>query len=105
MQELEKSSILRVNYSPVFVQLIRKLGMQLPPPHYASFIANTLIMGVMFGTLWGVLMYLLVWKDQQLALNSMGVKVAISGLWFGLMMACYYKYSARKNQLTPWSDI
>ncbi len=105
MRELEQSSIFRGNYSPWFVQLIRKLKMQLPPPHYASFMGNTLMTGGMFSLLWGVMTYFFRWNDQPLAIGSMLIGAAVRGFCFGLAMACYYKYSAQKNQLTPWSEI
>ena len=104
MRELEQSSISPANHTTLLVLLARKFGVQLPPPHYASFITNTLVTGGFFGVLWGTLMYFLIWKDQHTVGSTVKI-AAIGGLCFGLAMACYYKYSAQKNQLTPWSEI
>lgn len=105
LNELGRSKIWPSNYNPPLVRLIRHLGFKVPPPHYNSFFGNAILMGTMFGILWGVLMYLMLWQSQNMTTASMLTAVGIAGSLFGLSMASYYKYSAKKNALTPWHAI
>lgn len=105
LNELERSKIWRSNYYPPLIRLIHHLGIKVPPPHYNSFFANVILMGAMFGIIWGLLMYLLLWQSQNMAAANILTAVVIAGSLFGFSMASYYKYSAKKNALTPWQAI
>ncbi len=106
MTELEASQILPGNYAPPLHKLLRRLGMRLRPPHYASMPINMLTTGIPFGMLWAGLMWLFVWEDQV----GMTVSIALwagffAGLLFGVGMAIYYRAAARKHELSSWTAL
>ena len=41
----------------------RKFGIEAKPPHYNSFLNNTLSMGICFGAAWGILMWFIQWRS------------------------------------------
>lgn len=106
MTELEGTSILHGNYEPPLHKLLRRLGLHVRPPHYAGMPTNMLTTGIPFGVLWGALMWLFVWEDQ----SGMTVTIALwagffAGMLFGVGMAIYYRWAARKHGLTPWPQL
>lgn len=105
IKELESTKILQWNYNPPLIKLLHQLGAKVPPPHYNSFFGNTVLMGGFFGITWGLVMYLLVWTKQQMPVHSAILLALGTGLFFGVTMAAYFKFSATKNKLTQWRDL
>ena len=105
MEELGRSPILEGNYSPPLHKGLRRMGVELKPPHYAGFLANSIIAGIPFGILWGVLMWLVVWQSAQLPAAIAIWAGGMAGLLFGVMMAIYYRWSANRHHLSRWDDL
>jgi hypothetical protein len=105
LKELENSGIWKSNYNPPIVQLIHKLGMQVPFPHYNSFIKNALAMGIFFGAVWGLLMYFFVWRYLNTPVAVMVLTPIGAGVFFGVAMAAYYRHGFKKYKLTPWDEM
>ena len=104
-KELNKTKIWKSNHNPPISVLLRKLGVNIRPFHYCSFISNFLTGLLLFGVGWGLMMWFTFWQA-----NDMPIKIAIltslfSGLLFGLFMALYYKRSAKKNKLSDWHTL
>jgi preprotein translocase subunit SecG len=49
-------------------------------------------------------MWLMLWRGQDMPVALAVVTAAIAGLFFGLSMACYYRWRARKLALPAWED-
>ncbi len=105
IQELEAAKIWKSNYNPPIVKLARKLGFKVPFPHYNSFLSNALSTGIYFGLAWGLFMYFFAWNKQNMSPSVMLATALFAGAFFGLSMACYYRYSFKKHKLTPWHEI
>jgi hypothetical protein len=105
IQELESAKIWKSNYNPPIVKLIHRLGFQVPFPHYNSFLSNALFIGSFFGLVWGLLMYFLIWREQNISLVTFATAVIFAGTFFGISMALYYWYGFKKYNLTPWVEI
>ena len=105
IKELESTKILRWNYNPPLIKLLHKLGAKVPPPHYNSFFGNTLLMGGHFGIAWGLFMYISIWRNQHMPAQTAILTAAGAGLFFGIFMAIYFKFSANKNRLNQWKDL
>jgi uncharacterized protein DUF6404 len=41
------------------------MGIETPPPHFASFGSIALMMGLFFGVGWGLVMWFLVWRADE----------------------------------------
>ena len=90
---------------PPLLRLLHRLGMKTRPPLYNSFWQNTVLLGGYFGLLWGILMYALIWRSNGVGLLGAIIASLLAGLLFGMAMAGFYRYSAKKRGLTPWQDL
>lgn len=102
---LAGTGIWRSNYAPPALHLLWRLGLQVPPPHFARFGTTVLTLGVSFATLWGLLMWIFVWSRQSLAPLAALVAALVAGAMFGLLMAAYYAYGRSKYKLPDWRSL
>ena|SRR5258706_7190166 len=102
---LQLTGIWRSHYSPPLLRLLWRLGIKVPPPHFVSFATNFAVAGLWFGVLWGLFMWFIFWSHQGVPLTRAMAITALAGLLFGLFMASYYRYGARKHGLPKWKDI
>ena len=105
LAQLETSGIRPSAYSPPLHRLLWRLGVILPPPHFASFGFNFFFAAVWFGVLWGALMWFTIWSRQGMSALAAVISALFAGGLFGLGMAAYYHFSARKHNLPGWSQI
>lgn len=90
--------------SPPIFRLAWRLGIAIPPPHFLGFGGLAMIMGAFFGVLWGAFMWIFFWRDQGLPVFAVvGLSLA-AGVLFGIAMASYYRWKARKLGLPSWRD-
>ena|SRR2546421_387366 len=100
---LASTGIWSGNYAPPLHRLLWKLGARVPPPHFLSFTANFVSAGVWFGVFWGLAMWLTVCSHQ--GLSRLAAAALFAGVLFGLCMAAYYRYGARKYGIPLWKDF
>jgi hypothetical protein len=87
------------------MKLLGQMGFQVRPPHYSSFGMNVLSLGCFFGFFLGLFMSLFIWLPQNYPIVICVLGSLASGLFFGLFMAVYYRYGARKYKLTTWEKL
>ena len=102
---LQAAGIRRSNYAPPIVRLFWYLGIDVPPPHFASFLGVAAAAGIFFGSAWGICMWFAAWSPQGLPVPAAVVVAAVTGLMFGLAIAAYYRYSARKHGMPRWDEL
>jgi hypothetical protein len=102
---LASTGILRSNYEPPLLRLLWRLGLNVPPPHFASFWGNAVVSGVFFAVGWGSLMWFLLWSRQGMSLAVFLVAAIVAGVLFGATMAGYYSYGKRKHALPSWREL
>lgn len=105
LKELSESGIQKANSRPPVLLFAWKLGLKQRPPHYNTFWANTFFNGCWFGVLWGLAMWLLIWRSQGMPVLGALLAALFAGFLFGSMMAAYYRWSACKHRLTPWEEF
>lgn len=105
MAELEGSSISALNYAPPLFRLARRLGLKPRPPHYMSFTRAIVVLGPAFGLLWGTVMWLLQWRDSEVATPVVLLASLLAGALFGLAMAGYYRWAGSQAGLTKWENL
>jgi hypothetical protein len=89
--------------APPLYRLLWALGVPVPPPHFQSFPALALAMGVPFGLLLGVVLTFAGPGNPALPIGAgMGL---VAGALFGLSMAGYYRRSAARMNLPRWADF
>ena len=103
--ELQAAGIMKSGACPPLWKLATRCGFQPRPPHYNSFLYNTLSFGVYFGFFWGLSMYLLVWRTQPGSWLVYASGALLAGALFGLCMAAHLHHGFKKNKLTPWEKL
>ena len=100
IEEAASKGVGRNTAAPPLFSLAWKLRVPIPPPHFLSFAQLTLLMGSLFGVIWGVLMRLWFWQGVPLSKTILPM-LAAGGL-FGVWMAIFYRRQARKLHLPQW---
>lgn len=90
--------------APPAWKLLWRLGVEIPPPLFLGFWSLALFMGAFFGVLWGVVMWLILWSWQGIPFVFVAIAALVAGFLFGLSMATYFRYLARKHNLPSWAD-
>jgi len=105
INELKESNIRPLNYtSPIHI-LFWKLGFKIRPAHYNSYLRNATFIGLWFSVVWGLLMWFFEWRSMSISIPvAVGFSV-FAGALFGIILATYYKWSARKHNLSKWDDL
>jgi hypothetical protein len=102
---LAARGIKRRYYAPTIVTLLWRAGVEIPPPHFASFLPTFLFAAGMFSASWGVIMWILFWSHQNMSgLEAVGYSV-FTGVVVGVVVANYYQNSARKHSIPTWRDF
>lgn len=102
---LAAAGMSRSSYEPPLYRLLWRVGVFLPPPHFASFGFNFVFNAAWFGVSWGAIMWLLVWSHLGGSAVVAASAAIAAGLLFGLIMASYYHHIARKHKLPVWSQL
>jgi hypothetical protein len=100
--ELGKQGVKPYTVAPPLFRLLWALGLNVPPPLFLRFLTLMVLMGVPFGTLWGICMWLIQWQAWHMSWEAAVVLSAGAGLLFGLGMAWYYRWKAARLRLPPW---
>jgi hypothetical protein len=98
--DVKKRGISESTSAPPLWRLAWGLGIQLPPPKFMRFGSLALVTAIPFGLLWGLAMWFLIWRQRGIWWSASAG--AAAGLFFGLAMAGYFRFSARKLDLPPW---
>ena len=106
---LASTGIRPIHYAPLLFQFLWRVGIKVPPPHFADFTTNFVIRSL---GCWAFLSLFLVgmiaWSGDlgNTAVLSMLLAFAAGiGLAMGFIMSIYYYYSARKHFIPPWPDF
>ncbi len=109
LELLSNTGMTPSHYAPPLIRLLWKAGVQVPPPHFQSFLRTTLGAGLWFGTCWGLIMWIFFWSGSDAAtpLSPLTALVAAgaAGSLFGLAMATVYARDRRKHRLPAWSAL
>ena len=89
------------NAIPPAYRFMWLLGIETPPPYFLSFPVGFLTAGTMFGIFWGVFMWFFAWSGRMPVQAAVGLSLLAGGL-FGLFMATFWRYQAKKLGLSTW---
>lgn len=88
-------------YPPVY-RLLRRFGVILRPPVFASKLAIALGFGAYFGAAWGLLMWLLGLGSH---LSALAFASLVAGALFGACMAAFFNWQRNRYGLPTWEEI
>lgn len=101
VDELRRQGVHSLTAAPPLYRLAWRLGLRIAPPLYQSFTTRAVIQGVEFAAIWGLLMWLLLWRSEGRSIVAVLTDSAFAGLFFGLTMAAYFRRKARGLHLPP----
>jgi hypothetical protein len=104
LEDLKQRGIGPFTTAPPLYRLLWWMGIETPPPHFASFGSTALVMGLFFGVFWGLIMWFLGWRANDVPIASAMTMSVVAGVLFGVITAAYFRWRASKLALPPWQD-
>jgi len=102
---LKARGVPRPAYAPTIVATAWKLGLEIPPPHFASPLGIIAFTTIVLGAAWGILLWIVVWSHNGVTpLKAIAMSAAF-GLILGALAAVYFRRAARKLGLPRWKDF
>ena len=105
LDKLSTTGIRRGSYAPPLYRGLWNVGVKVPPPHFSSFIFNALFIGSWAVFLIALSQWFPEWSRQGASLSSVIANSAAIGGSFGIIIALYYQYSARRHKLPLWENL
>jgi len=102
---LDGKGLPRGTSAPLLYRLLWKLGFRVPPPLMMGLVPNALLMGGFFGPVWGLLMWLMLWRRSQMPVGMVLLAAVLTGVLFGLSMGLYGRWNARRRGIPLWRDF
>ncbi len=104
-KELNEKGVWKSNYNPPISKLLCKMGLNLPPPYYQTFMSNWIVSAAMFAPVWGILNWLMLWsKSDKPVLEAIYMSL-IGGVLFGFIMATFYFVRRKQLNLSEWHSL
>jgi Family of unknown function (DUF6404) len=103
LKDLGQKGISEYSIAPLIYRLLWRLGIEIKPPHFASFWSLAVFMGLLFGLCWGIFMWFAIWSDQVPSIVAF-TAAGFAGVFFGVSMATYYRWRAHKLMLPRWEE-
>ncbi|WP_211473270.1 DUF6404 family protein [Collimonas humicola] len=106
LRSLASKGIWRSNYAPPLFQLLWRLGVKIPPPHFVSFFSNVVLFGLFFSCAWVAIMlgFRHPGEEAQSVIATI-LGAVFAGLFFGIGIAAHYRHSSRRYGIPRWSDF
>jgi len=102
IDDLGKKGMNPYTVAPPIFRWLWKAGINIPPPFFLGFFSLALLNGGYFGPAWGAAMWLLFWRGMPLM--RVAIFSAMAGIFFGVGMAAYYRWRARRLKLPRWEN-
>lgn len=102
---MESKKMWRSNYAPPLLRTLWKIGIKIPPLPFASFWQVTLLTGTLFGPVWGLLMWVFLWKSAGMLPTVAIIMSIVAGISFGVLMAVYHWWRKKVNKLPDWNTL
>jgi Family of unknown function (DUF6404) len=102
--DLRERGIKKGLAAPPVYRFLWKFGFHVAPPHFATFAANALLLGIFYAVFWGILMWLLFWRRENISTAAAIIASACFGLVMGVASAISYRRKARELSLPRWED-
>jgi hypothetical protein len=103
LELLAQTGMRRSNYEPPMLRLLWRLGIDMPPPHFAGVVRNLIFFGVPPGIgagLGNVIANVILNKSGAVLFTA-----CFTSLFCGLIAASYYAYGARKHCIPRWKTF
>ena len=105
LRHLDAAGVQRRHSAPPLHRLLWRMGINAPPPILASVASNVVLMGIFFALGWGVLMWLMVWRNTNLPIAIALFSALMAGVLFGVLMAVVMRVMRLRRGLPLWRDL
>lgn len=102
---MESKNMWRSNYAPPLLRGLWKLGLKIPPLPFASFWQITLVLGLAFDAVWGLIMWFTTWQRLGVEPLDAVIRSTITGIFFGVLTAAFHAWRKKANGLPDWKDL
>lgn len=102
---IDEKKMWRSNCVPLQLKLMWKLGLKYPPLPFAAFWLNTLVLGAVFGLNFGLLMWIFIWKNQDMPIQHALLLSLFSAFVFGFLISLFHLWRKKANALPKWKDL
>jgi hypothetical protein len=103
LAELSQHGVGRWTSAPPMYRALWKAGFEVPPPMFSSFGQLFAVQGIGFGVLWGLFVWSFVLWLPLFPIVLVLPMALCAGSLFGLCMAAYYRWQAKRLKLPTWS--
>ena len=94
-----------INYVPMGLRLLWRIGIDVPPPIFLSYWANVLLGGSIPALIYTIMIGLVPWLYRERSLVEFAVGIAVFWLIVGLVRAFTWARLRRKHNLPLWRQI
>ncbi|WP_426577686.1 DUF6404 family protein [Xenorhabdus stockiae] len=102
---MESKKMWRSNYAPPLLRILWKMGFKIPPFPFASFWQIAIPSGIWFGPAWGLLMWFIVWRHEDMPPVLAIISGISAGILFGVLMAACHRWIKKRNNLPDWDSL
>lgn len=100
------AGVLESNHAPAMYRHLWRLGVRVRPPYFGGFVSNALIAGVPFALAYGAIAWLeTLLRDTGRWLSTAPATAIGAGALFGVALASYYRWTARRLGLPSWQML
>lgn len=103
--EFAQSKRIPPNYRGVPTLLFMRIGKESAPLIFSGFWRIAGFLGLNYALMWGVFMYIMMWRRTEIPITYQVVSTLCAGLFFGVFMALMYRRHKRKHDLRTWEDF
>ena len=103
--EMDNAGIKGFSAYPISVRVFRKLGFKPRPPRYNLWITNMLLTGSYFALTWGLYMWSIIWRHDDMAVGRVVLISIFAGCLFSFLFELYHRFSKKNNGLSDWNDL
>lgn len=103
--EFAQTKNIPVNYRGVPTLLFMRIGKEAAPLIFSSFWKIAGFLGLNYALMWGVFMYIMMWRRTEIPIVYQVVSTLCAGLFFGIFMALMYRRHKKKHDLRSWSGF
>lgn len=102
---LKRMGYPRGRADPPSTLVLRALGINVRPLPFEPFWRTVLWNAAWFTLFWGLAMWFWRWRDEGMVVAAAVIVSLLTGLFFGVSMACYTAYSRKKYGLPSWESL
>ena len=105
VEKLKAAGFPRRAYDPPFNIILRRMGLEIRPVHFMTFWQIVSMQGTTFGMSWGLLMWVFIWRHNDMGIPEAVLGSIFAGVLFGTIMAVIVRHKSAKATLPTWDEL